>query len=466
MSYLSIPTSSEPGLPERQTTSISKNEEPSPQSSTTDLLNVLREALADETKPAEAIFRAVADAARVLTGASGTALALRTGGVVVCRARSGDMAPALGSALSIESGISGECFRTSEVLHCNDAQADARVEPEVCRSLGIHSIVVVPLRGSAETIGILEAFSSEAGAFGDEQISLLESLGEIAEAAYARQFSVTNLIPVSVAASYEQISLAAFDEPPPKTKHHYWILSGAIAMLLLASAVVWWTWREPAGGNSSSPVTTQARTALPETPEPAVPKLLPSKPSASIANHAPDKSRTKVVLQNAAKVEPAEDVGAARSVSDVTTNVSPLASHRESTLRAVDSAAAPEDPPTVVLASTSNNNANLAVLASAPTSLPAMDLRVSQGVVEASIIRKVEPIYPREALAQRIAGTVTITASIAQDGTVGETRVLQGEPILAAAALAAVRQWRYRPCLLNGKPVTVQKEIKIIFKVP
>jgi TonB family protein len=87
-------------------------------------------------------------------------------------------------------------------------------------------------------------------------------------------------------------------------------------------------------------------------------------------------------------------------------------------------------------------------------------------VTAPNLIRKVEPVYPREALTQRLGGTVTLTASIAEDGTVREIKVLSGQPLLAEAAVAAVRQWRYSPCLLNGKPVSVEKPITIIFKTP
>ena len=131
---------------------------------------------------------------------------------------------------------------------------------------------------------------------------------------------------------------------------------------------------------------------------------------------------------------------------------------------ALPDARSDSDPPTVVVAA--NNGEKLNNLSSAPTPLPTVDLRVSQGVTEAKILRKVEPTYPQEAFTQRLSGTVSLTATIAEDGSVPEVKVLKGEPILAAAAVAAVRQWRYSPFLLNGKPIAVQKAITIIFKAP
>jgi hypothetical protein len=148
------------------------------------LIDVLRQALDGGTRPIDSILRAATDAARVLTGAHGTALALRTDGVILCRARSGDIAPALGAPLNVESGISGECLRSATILVCNDAASDPRVDREACLSLGVRSIVVVPLRGGRGMAGLMEAFSTRAYAFGTEQIDTLRALAEIAEAAY------------------------------------------------------------------------------------------------------------------------------------------------------------------------------------------------------------------------------------------------------------------------------------------
>ena len=471
MSHSSIPTSAGSNPPERQSSLHPRNAGLLTQASAADFLTVLREALADESRSAEAIFRALADAACVLTAAGGTALALSTNGTIVCRARSGEMAPPLGSALNIDSGISGECIRTSRLLRCDDAEADARVEPEVCRLLGIRSIVVVPVRGPKQVIGILEAFSAETYAFGDERIHILESLAAIAEAAYARQFNVTDSAVIAAAFEPRRISPAAapavlptaIDDQPVKHRRHYWILSGAMAMLLIASAVVWRTWHEPAAENSSTAAIARAGTVSGETSRAVESKGLPSKPSASVTNHPPDRSHTKELLQNAAKVEAADDAGVARPASNSPATITSPVTSRGPTRPSGDSGAA-VDPPTVVLASANNNDAKLADLASTAPPLPAMDLRVSQGVVEAKIVSKVDPIYPRDALSEKISGTVTIEATISERGTVDEAKVLRGEPALAAAALNAVRQWRYSPCLLDNKPVAVQKTITVIFK--
>ena len=84
-------------------------------------------------------------------------------------------------------------------------------------------------------------------------------------------------------------------------------------------------------------------------------------------------------------------------------------------------------------------------------------------VQDAKIINKVIPPYPPLARQARISGTVRFTAIIARDGTIQNLTLLSGHPLLVQAATDAVRQWRYRPTLLNGEPVEVIAPIEVIF---
>jgi protein TonB len=97
-----------------------------------------------------------------------------------------------------------------------------------------------------------------------------------------------------------------------------------------------------------------------------------------------------------------------------------------------------------------------------PTSKPRM---VSLGVMDASLIHRVQPDYPLVAKLMRLSGTVELRAVIGTDGEVHEIEVLSGNPILAQAACAAVRQWRYRPTQLSGKSVEVETLITVKFVV-
>ena len=90
-------------------------------------------------------------------------------------------------------------------------------------------------------------------------------------------------------------------------------------------------------------------------------------------------------------------------------------------------------------------------------------VRVSSGVAQGLLIQQVKPQYPLLALQARIQGTVVLQATIGKDGTVQGLRVLSGHPLLTAAAIDAVKQWRYRPYFLNNEPVAVDTQINVNF---
>jgi protein TonB len=97
---------------------------------------------------------------------------------------------------------------------------------------------------------------------------------------------------------------------------------------------------------------------------------------------------------------------------------------------------------------------------------PFVALPVSQGVTGGRLTRKIDPTYPAEARVQRIEGAVMLDALVGEDGLVHEVTVTSGPPLLAKAAAQAVKQWRYQPFQLNGKPVSIHNQITIQFKLP
>ncbi len=84
-------------------------------------------------------------------------------------------------------------------------------------------------------------------------------------------------------------------------------------------------------------------------------------------------------------------------------------------------------------------------------------------VLAAMLITRVVPEYPALARQARVSGTVRLLGVVAKDGTIQRLALVSGHPLLAQAALHAVRQWVYRPTLLNGQPVEVQAPIDVIF---
>jgi len=109
------------------------------------------------------------------------------------------------------------------------------------------------------------------------------------------------------------------------------------------------------------------------------------------------------------------------------------------------------------------------ILGSTPVAVPKVAtpqrVRVSQGVSNGLLIKKVQPTYPPLARQARIQGTVVLHAEISKDGTIQNLQLISGHAMLAPAAIEAVKQWRYKPYLLNGEPVAVETEVIVNFSL-
>ena len=109
------------------------------------------------------------------------------------------------------------------------------------------------------------------------------------------------------------------------------------------------------------------------------------------------------------------------------------------------------------------------IISSTPVAVPKVAtpqrVRVSQGVSSGLLIKKVQPNYPPLARQARIQGDVVLQAEISKDGTIQNLQLVSGHPMLAPAAIEAVRQWRYRPYLLNGEPVAVETQVLVKFSL-
>ena len=107
------------------------------------------------------------------------------------------------------------------------------------------------------------------------------------------------------------------------------------------------------------------------------------------------------------------------------------------------------------------------IISSTPVAVPKaatpQRVRVSQGVTQGLLIRKIQPNYPPLARQARIQGSVLLQAVISKDGAIENLRLISGHPMLAPAALDAVKQWRYKPYILNGEPVEVETQITVNF---
>ena len=109
--------------------------------------------------------------------------------------------------------------------------------------------------------------------------------------------------------------------------------------------------------------------------------------------------------------------------------------------------AAPPPPPVVV----------------APKPVAPQRIRVGGNVQQAKLLNQPKPVYPPLAKQARIQGTVRFNAIIGRDGAIANLQIVSGHPLLAPAALEAVRQWKYQPTMLNGEPVEVVTQIDVNF---
>jgi hypothetical protein len=114
----------------------------------------------------------------IATGATGAAIALVLGEKIVCQATAGPDAPDIGVCLDPHHGLSGACIQTRRLQQCNDTEKDSRVDPEASRSLGVRSIVVLPLIEGDKLFGIFEVLSSLPNAFEQRDLDTLQALTE------------------------------------------------------------------------------------------------------------------------------------------------------------------------------------------------------------------------------------------------------------------------------------------------
>jgi GAF domain-containing protein len=131
-------------------------------------------------KELDSALQLLVERAQYITGATGTALALPQGDEMVCRASAGSSAPAIGARLQVQSGLTGESIARRQLLRCDNAENDPRVNLETCRALGIASIVVLPLlRRNGEVRGLFELFSDHPYAFEERDLIALERMADL-----------------------------------------------------------------------------------------------------------------------------------------------------------------------------------------------------------------------------------------------------------------------------------------------
>jgi TonB family protein len=417
-----------------------------------DLTEVARTLVAHGGGPAsfdlalDLVLNEVVEQARLSTGATGAAIALARGGEMECRATAGADAPELGARLETTSGLSGACLQTGKIQLCADTETDPLVNAEACRSLGVRSILILPLSDGKEPFGIFELFSPRPNAFGDRDINTLEVL--------ARRVVENKKIAEDVAVavpSVEKPSKAIADEltvipedervwPPdvadvleePQKRSEVW--TPILSILVILTAVL-------------LGLALGFRAGIGQVMRGIGPQR---------ARASSNANKTRVPAS--AAVQSIAPVGAVATVPIANSVPQPRPSN------ATNSAG----PPDGGLQVTQNGK----VIYRSPTA--DRDATTGKRAVTSSsedrsatrLLHRVEPVYPPEARAQQIQGAVTLDVQIGGDGAVHNIEVVEGNPVLSEAAVQAVRQWRYRPYSVDGHPVEMQTRVTIRFTLP
>jgi len=240
---------------------------------------------------------------------------------------------------------------------------------------------------------------------------------------------------------------------------------GVLTITLLLGAVAYGWWHLHA---------TAARTQVQDSQPAAVPQQMPVQPNAAVTNLPAEQQAAipapspKAVVTEPHKVAEAHTKPPIAPVPEpiqVTTNLEPLPPAPKL------AQAQPEEPivpPTLTAVAGSANASAVGIMNSLPsakpTLTPAKRIVVSQGISQGLLLQRVNPSYPAVARQAHISGDVLLQAVIGKDGSIQHLKVLHGQPLLVQSALTAVKQWRYRPYLLNGNPVEIETQIMVQFK--
>ena len=459
------------------------------------------------------------------TGASSAALALARGGEMICRAATGLHAPDLGVPLNTGDDLSGACLSTRQPQFCVDTESDPRVDSAMARRLGIRSMLIVPVLDQDGLFGVLKVFSSEPSAFSDREGTLLDALARdcvrvCLAAADLGQHSPAAFTPVpsDQPQSHQEAPLPtspAFVEAPPSPGEHPSAAFTPVpsdqpqshqeAPVPTSPAFVE---APPSPGEHPSAAFTPVPSDQPQSHQEAP---VPTSPAFVEAPPSPSKTQplyrtwslilgTLAILATVAfsfmvgsrlgwlvsSSPPAQVPVPRASKSDAARpRAKPAAHTRKSTSlsRTARSTSSAQPVPThsaddlvvydhgkVIFRakpSTKKSGASPVVDASKSTRIaPLPGVWLAPDRAERRLRNRIEPQYPAEAMAAHRSGDVVLEVLVAADGSVVSIRTLSGDPLLAAAAAAAVRQWRYEPYRQHHRPSQFQTNVTLKFALP
>ena len=241
---------------------------------------------------------------------------------------------------------------------------------------------------------------------------------------------------------------------------------GAVVLVAAVGYAVWMQWVRSSGATTPfTPVARQPVTAAVKVP-PVAPSVAPtaarSNPSSAVASTSDADSTFAANTVEANKVT-ATEAPAVKAAAQ------PVVIRGGSSRRAAKSVAAADAPaPSLTgIAPVGNGAALPSLMSSGKAPIPVLQvMRVSQGVSRGLLVKNVQPTYPAAALQRRVEGPVELLATVSKNGDITAVKVLSGDAQLAHAAVEAVKQWKYKPYLLDGEPIEIQTQVTVNFKLP
>jgi TonB family protein len=476
----------------------------------------LRAELASGSLSNEAALKLIAERMAYHTRATGAAVAWREGNDVICRASTGN-APEIGVRLNIDTGLSGECYRTGNIVSMADSEHDSRVDPEVCRQLDFRSLLIVPVASADDVIvGVAEVFSSVPGNFEGGDVLLLSSIAELIGDLYDKnqlssspvealasvlpkeqakspdsddagrrpdlpapqvQTAPAPFVPAGfeladqkserefTASNQEQAKSSAtehaFEQDRDEDKSHgpNWntrrILLGALLLIGGVGVGDYVNWRLSRPHSSASPPNRIAY-QLASAPVSSVSQLQPAEATSPQTSTSEPSSAVQVVASIPNRAAARKVATPDDSVeSNFTTG---LAGHRHQSELAPDAPSIPASNQAPFRVDTTYFlPTKVSQVRLLNASLPASQVTTGR------LLHRVNPVFPAFAKAAGIRGSVVIAATIGRDGRLKNMKLISGNGALAVEAFRAARQWVYAPYRLNGQPIEVDARIVMDF---
>jgi len=419
----------------------------------------------------EIVLNEVVEQACLTTGATGAAVALERDGEMVCRGSSGSTSLPLGTRLESGSGLSGECMRTRQTQRCDDTWVDPRVDREASQQLGVRSVMVMPLLRGAELVGLFELFSPLPQAFGERDERTLEALtgrilNNLERAAQPPPPPLQNetfaipeiqqIVPENPETPIPESSIpqtpipqnVVSEAPLPTPQSGFDAVTWALRIAVLVCAVMLGLLLGRHLGRPKVVVRSHPVSAAAAGPT-------------STAVSAPAAASQSGKQEGAAPGQTSTSASAKRNKKAIAPGILLVFQNGKEIYRVL-----PSGNSTAPGQAESSSAESGSGVQRASSEEPDKVVDLPPAAAEGSLLRRVEPQYPEDARQQQIQGAVVLEVRIGGDGAVQDVQVISGPAELAHASIDAVKQWRFKPHLVDGRPMPMQTRITLNFRLP